>query len=139
MRQYILFLAVIYSFNSFSLTISGTYSAGIIPTTYNTYSSSCNGAATPLNITLPDGCWQVTGIDIVYQMTGTGSGWMSEQQSRVKCQNTEITEITYSGVGATSGTYSYNRTGVTIANGTFKGGTILVFEIQAWRTWEGTS
>ena len=139
MRQYILFLAVIYSFNSFSLTISGTYSAGIIPTTHNTYSSSCNGEATPLNITLPAGCWQVTGIDIVYQMTGTNDGWMSEQRSRVKCQNTAITESTYSGVGASIGTYSYNRTGVTIANGTFTGGTILVFELQAWRTWEGTS
>ena len=84
MRKYILFLATIYSFNSFSITISGTYSAGKIPTSFSAYSASCNGAATPLNITLPAGCWQVTGIDIVYQMTGTGSGWMSEQQSRVK-------------------------------------------------------
>ena len=145
MRKIHLFLFVIFcitfSFISHSLTISGTYSAGIIPTAYNAYSSSCNGAATPLNITLPAGCWQVTGITIVYQMTGTlpGDGYMSEQRSQVKCQNSGITESTYSGVGSSNGTYSYNRTGVTIANGTYTGGTILVFELQAWRTYDGSS
>lgn len=127
--------AVFYS-NGQSST--ATYNAGNIPTPITNYSAACNGPTTPLVVTIPAGA-SVTGIDISYDFTATGGAWMSEQRSRIHCQETGNTEITYNGTGGSSGgTESYNRTGVTIANGISATGT-LTFEMQAWRTWGGTA
>ncbi|HLF67620.1 MAG TPA: FG-GAP repeat protein, partial [Gammaproteobacteria bacterium] len=119
-------------------SVSATYTAGDIPTSFNAFDASCNGNNIILQLTMPAGdAYPVTGIDISYSMTALGSGQMDHQRSQIKCVNNNTKEATvYSGVGAAAGTYNYNRTGVTIANGTYAGGTVLSFELHAWRTVE---
>ncbi|TXK73424.1 GEVED domain-containing protein, partial [Mesonia sp. K4-1] len=121
-------------------TISATYSAGDIPTAYNAYDPTCNGASTALTVTLPPvtGSWEVVSVDIEYDMTAANVAYMSEQRSQVKFQNTGFIEPTESGTG-TGGTFSYSRTGLTFANGFYAGNTDLIFEMQAWRTWGDTA
>lgn len=127
-------------FNIKAATVSGTYNVGAIATNLSSYSSTCNGPATTLSVALPSGGpWLVTGIDVSYTMTAVSGAYKSEQRSKVYCQNTAIGESSFlSGVGATGGTYAYNRTALTIANGSYAGGTALVFEMQAYRTWGGS-
>lgn len=124
----------------FAASVSATYSSGDISTNYGSYSSSCNGPVTPLTVALPaGGPWSVTSVDVSYNMTAQGGAYKSEQHSKLYCQNTTTGEASYAaGVGSSSGTYSYSRNGLTIANGAFAGGTNLVFEIQAYRTWGGS-
>ncbi len=121
----------------FGATVSGTYTAGDIPTNNSSYSSTCNGPVTTLTINLPaGGPYIVSGVDVSYDMTAAGGAWMSEQQSQIYCQNTATDEGGYSsGSGLSGGTYSYSRTGLTLANNTYAGGTALVFEMRAYRTW----
>lgn len=142
-RPYILFLLLCFLIATYSInaqSISATYNAGDIPTSFNSFDPSCNGPSTTLTLTLPAGDnYTVTGIDVAYQMTALGSGFMSHQRSAVYCQNTDTGESTYSGAGDSNGTFPYSREGVNIANGTYTGGTQLVFEMRAWRTFEGTS
>lgn len=124
-----------------SSTISGTYSSGDIPTNYGSYSSTCNGPATVLNITLPasGGPWIVTAVDVTYDMLAQSSAWKSEQRSKIFCQNTSTGESNFiSGSGSSGGTQYYSRTGLNIANGSFVNGTVLTFEMQAYRTWGGS-
>ena len=119
---------------SFSQSASATYSAGDIPTDLTTYSGTCNGPVTPLVVTIPAGA-TVTGIDIAYTFTAINNAYLSEQRSRIHCQETGNTEATVNGPGtAAPGVQNYTRTGVTIANGVSATGT-LTFEMQAWRTW----
>jgi|GEM_PF-894632 len=136
-------LVVLLSFGqfSFALTITNTFNGGDIPTNNGNYDPTCNGAASPLTVSLPaGGPWVVTSVDVEYDMTSAGGGWMSEQQSQLFCQNTGLDEGTdFSGAGNNGGTQSYNRTALNIANGQFVGGTNLIFELQAFRTWAGTA
>jgi len=122
-------------------SVSATYTAADIPTSFNAFSPPCNGSSIQLQVVLPAGeSYPVTGINIAYSMTALGVGQMAHQRSQVKCVNTGLTETTvYEGVGAATGTYPYARQGVNIANGGFAGGTVLLFEIHAWRTVEGTA
>jgi len=118
------------------------YSAGDIPTSFNAYDPTCNGAATPLTAVLPaGGPWIVTSVDVEYDMTAlaTGDGYVSEQRSRLACQNTAVNEGAFINGSAIwgPGTDTYNRAGLTIANGQYNGGTNLIFELQAYRTWDG--
>ncbi|MCD4698803.1 MAG: hypothetical protein K8S16_21435, partial [Bacteroidales bacterium] len=110
---------------------SATYTAADIPTTYGTsHSPTCSGAAHPLTVTMPAGDYTITSVDVVYDMTSV-SAWMSEQRSRLACATTGTNEGTdYAGVGS-SGTYSYNRPGLTFANGDYSGN--LIFENWAFR------
>jgi hypothetical protein len=116
--------------------ISALYTAGDIPTDFNFQvlpgSSSCPGT---LSVSIPVGA-VITGVDVTYAMTGLNVGYMSEQRSQLRCvSNGGTSETTlYPGVGNTSGTYTYNRTGLTIANGVTGGGDIQ-FELHAGRTW----
>lgn len=121
-------------------SITATYTTGDIPTSFNTFDPSCNGNNIILSVTLPAGeSYTVTGMDISYSITALGGGQMAHQRSQVKCVNNNTTEATvYSGDGATPGSFAYNRTGVTIANGTYAGSTRLDFEMHAWRTVEVT-
>ena len=128
---------------SFGLVVTGTYSVGDIPTNNGGYDATCNGAATPLSISLPaGGPWIVTSVDVEYDITSpnAGGGWMSEQRSRLYCQNTTLDEgADFNGAGNNGGTQSYDRDNLTIANGQYAGGTNLVFELQTFRTWAGTA
>ena len=120
-------------------SISETFNIGDIPTSLNTFNPGCNGANTAIEITLPAGTsYTVTGIDIQYNMTSLNGGWMSDQRSRVFCENSNAIEAVNNGVGNSVGTYSYNRPNVDIGNGTYPGGTTLRFQMQAWRTFGDT-
>lgn len=133
LSNFILIFTISYSQNS----VVGIYPT-LIPTSYNTYDEGCNGPSAELKITLPPGeSFTVTGINIYYTMSAVGDGYMVDQRSKVKCVNTGITEPEYFGVGAFAGTYTYNRPGVGIANGTYAGGTELVFQFYGRRTFEG--
>jgi hypothetical protein len=120
-------------------SVSATYTAADIPTSFNAFSPPCNGSSIQLQLVLPAGeSYPVTGINIAYSMTALGVGQMAHQRSQVKCVNTGVTEsAVYEGVGSATGTFPYARLGVSIANGEYAGGTVLVFEMHAWRTVEG--
>jgi hypothetical protein len=122
-----------------SQSSSATYTNGDIPTFLGMYSSTCNGPLTKLAVPLPSGGpWTVTGIDIAYAMTAQANGKMVDQRSYIRCQNTSKSESTvYQGNGG-AGTYLYSRTNVNIANGSYPGGSILNFEMRAWRMALGT-
>ncbi|WP_294202418.1 T9SS type A sorting domain-containing protein [uncultured Chryseobacterium sp.] len=118
--------------------ISATYTAGEISTLFNnsgvtpTSATSCAGA---LSIAIPAG-YAVQSTSVSYTMTAAGGGWMSEQRSLLACTNNGSTETSVSsGTGSSGGTFSYNRTGLTIANDLT--GTVN-FEMRAWRTYGGS-
>ncbi|MEK8180761.1 T9SS type A sorting domain-containing protein [Flavobacterium buctense] len=116
--------------------MEATYTLGDINTEYNltptvTSLTNCPGS---LTLAIPAG-FQIASTDVSYTMTTASNGWMSEQRSLLVCTNTNTTEAAISsGVGATTGTYAYNRTGLTIANG-LSGN--VTFNLRAWRTYGG--
>jgi hypothetical protein len=116
-----------------------TYTTGPIPTDYN-FQSLPGASSSPASITVsipPDVI--IIGVDVSYTMTAISDGWMSEQRSWLRCTSpggageAQITQ----GVGGSEGTYSYSRTGLTIAN-EVKGGGDITFELHAGRTWGGS-
>lgn len=137
----ILFFIVMLPLMLSGQTISVTYSLGDIPTSRDNFQTTCNGPGTTIGIILPvGGPWQVTGVDIAYDMTAQNGGKMSEQRSQVHCENTSTTEATiYAGSGNAEGTLNYLRSNVGIANATFSGNTIILFEMRAWRTANGNN
>jgi hypothetical protein len=125
-------------------SVSATYNAEDIPTNLNSFDSNCGSPTPGLILTVPlpaGGPWEVTGIDVEYDMTAVtnSNAYMSEQFSRIQFQNNGISENTYTqGIGGSEGTYDYSRTDLQIANGIYPGATDLNFQMQAYRTW-GTS
>ncbi|HHN47422.1 MAG TPA: hypothetical protein ENN08_00545 [Bacteroidales bacterium] len=118
---------------------SASYVAGDIPTDYGFQSlpgkSTCPAS---LTVNIPPQAI-ISGVDVSYQMSAQNWGWMSEQRSQLRCVSTGGTsEATLAqGVGDAGGVYSYNRTGLDIANGVSGGGDII-FELHAGRTWGGS-
>lgn len=104
--------------------------ASSLPTTTST--TACPGL---LTVNIPAG-YQIASTDVAYNMSTVSNGWMSEQRSYLVCttNNTPEAAVT-SGVGGSVGTYSYNRTGLTIANGLTGN---VNFELRAWRTYGGS-
>ena len=121
-----------------SQSSTATYTAGNIPTNFNSYSAACNGPLTPLVVTIPAGA-TVTSVDVSYNFTApvAPNGWMSEQRSQIYCAETGNDEGGFiNGTGNSTGTLPYNRTGLTLANGVSATGT-LTFQMRAYRSWEG--
>ncbi|WNM18699.1 T9SS type A sorting domain-containing protein [Flavobacterium capsici] len=115
-----------------------TYTAGDINTEYTlneptiTSTTACTGT---LNVTVPSG-FQIGSTDVAYTMTTASNGWMSEQRTLLVCTTNNTTEAAItSGVGGTTGTYAYNRTGLSLANG-LSGA--VSFDLRAWRTYGGS-
>jgi uncharacterized protein (TIGR02145 family) len=135
-------LIMVLSMNSFAGSVTATYSAGDIPTTYITSASvsTSSRAVAPglLTVTIPAGNF-ITSVNVVYTMTATSLGYISEQRSFLRCTSTSGTdELTVSsGSGNSSGTYAYNRSNLTIANNVTGGGDIQ-FELHVFRTYGGT-
>ena len=123
-----------------SQSVSATYNAGHIPTSFLNYEPGCNGPNTVLSVALPaGGPWEVTSITVSYTMTAANNGWRREQRSQIYCQNTATLETdVYRSFENFEGVQSYERENVEIANGSYDGGTVLNFEMRAWRTWQGT-
>ena len=120
-------------------SISETYSNGDIQTDLNFQtlpgSSSCPGS---LTVSTPLGAI-ILGVDVSYNMTARNNGWKSEQRSQLKCVSPgglSEPEL-YSGSGNLTGTLSYNRNGLNIANGVEGGGDIH-FQLHAGRTFGGS-
>ncbi|NML57889.1 T9SS type A sorting domain-containing protein [Chryseobacterium cheonjiense] len=118
--------------------ISTVYTAGDINTQYNnsgvttTSTTNCAGG---LSVNVPAG-YKIKSTAVSYKMSTASNGWMSEQRSLLACTTNNATESTVaSGSGSSSGTYSYNRTGLTLANDLT--GTVN-FELRAWRTYGGS-
>lgn len=115
------------------------YNLGNIPTMYVTAApttASRSDQPGELSFTVPAG-HRITGVDISYSMLATNGAWMGEQRSFLVCPtNGETEPQVYSGVGSSTGTYAYNRTGLTLANNLT--GTV-VFELHAFRTWGNTA
>ncbi len=117
--------------------IKATYTEDEISTELNAYvttfsSTSCPGT---LSVSVPPG-YTIKNTAVAYNMATAGNAWISDQRSLLACitNNTAETAIT-TGSGASSGTYSYNRTDIPIANGLT--GTV-VFELRAWRIYGGS-
>lgn len=126
---------MLFSCHIYGQTITETYTDGDIPTNLSNFNDACNGPGTAIEIQLPEGGpWEVTGIDIVYDMTASGAGTMAEQRSLIYFQNLGAGEDTQSGSGSSTGTFSYDRENVAIANGIYAGETSLIFQMRAWRT-----
>ncbi len=114
-------------------TLSATYTSDI-PTSLSTYDNSCNGSSTILSLTLPEGDnYTVTNVTVSYNMNAQGSGWKSHQRSAIKFQNAGVQEADVAGVGDVSGVQMYSRS-ISLANGSYPGGTILIFQMLALRT-----
>ena len=68
-------------------------------------------------------------------MQTANNGWMSEQRSLLVCNTTGNAESALtSGVGGATGTYSYNRSDIHIADNATGD---VEFELRAWRTYGG--
>jgi PKD repeat protein len=121
------------------IAVSATFSSGHISTDYGFQTlpgqSSCPAT---LSVSIPSGA-AIVGVDVSYSMTARNQGWMSEQRSQLRCVSPGgISESAISqGSGNTTGTFSYSRNGLTIANGVTGGGNIS-FQLHAGRTWGGS-
>jgi hypothetical protein len=114
-----------------------TYTNGDINTEFSTTATvtSTNACPGTLTINVPAG-YYIASTDVAYTMTTASNGWMSEQRSLLVCTTNNTTEAALtSGVGGTTGTYSYNRTGLSIANNLTGN---VSFELRAWRTYGGS-
>ncbi|EJL76076.1 T9SS type A sorting domain-containing protein [Chryseobacterium populi] len=118
--------------------ISETYTLGDINTMFSsgtpdtTATTNCPGV---LTVNVPAG-YKIKSTSVSYTMTTAGNGWMAEQKSLLVCLNNSITEAAVtSGSGSTGGTFSYNRTNLTLANDLTGA---VNFELRAWRTYGGS-
>lgn len=117
--------------------ISASYTAGDIHTMFGSNISTTSTTICPgaLTITVPAG-YKIKSTDVSYAMSTAGNGWMSEQRSLLACLTNNTTEASVaSGSGSTTGTFSYNRTGLTLANNLTGD---VNFELRAWRTYGGS-
>ncbi len=123
-------------------TSSATYTLGDILTDHNTGPgpddfSDCPGT---LVVSIPSGA-VITGVDVYYEMTALGAGWMSDQRSRLVCTSTGgEAESSFATGGSVSGpgTVVYERTGLDLANDVEGGGNIS-FELHAFRIFGNAS
>jgi hypothetical protein len=117
--------------------VISTYTLGDINTEYNfspdtSTSTNCAGSVT---VNIPAG-YKVKSTGVSYNMTTASNGWMSEQRTLLICSTNGTAESSItSGAGQNGGTYSYNRTGLTLANDLT--GTVN-FDLRAWRTYGGS-
>lgn len=119
-----------------SNAVCATYTTGDIASDFSFtaigQTSTCPGS---IFLTVPTGMW-IDNISTSYDFTSTNSAYMSEQRSWLYCPTTLTGEpAVYAGVGSSTGTYSYTRTGIDIAN--HATGTVEI-QMHAGRTWGGS-
>jgi hypothetical protein len=118
----------------FDSTLAGTVVSDFNTNVTTSSVSSCPGN---LSVTIPVGA-VIDSVSVEYSITAAAGAFMSEQRSFLVCTSPGgVAEpAVYSGTG-TGGTFTYSRTGLTIANGVTGGGTID-FQLQNFRTWGGS-
>ena len=129
---------ILFSQIGFGQSSTATYSGGDIPTGDDGWpGTGVACTASTLQVNIPIGA-TVTGVDVAYNMTAATDGWMSEQRSQIYYLEGATYEGGYiSGLGNSTATYNYNRTGLSLADGVSNTG-ILTFEMHAYRTWGGS-
>jgi len=116
-----------------------TYTGGNIPTTLISGEVGLSARAISpglMSITVPAGK-MIDKLALKYTMVSTSPAWISEQRSFLLCCTNCVTETQVTaGEGYSSGSYHYNRRGLTIAYGL--SGTVD-FELHAFRTEESSN
>lgn len=115
-------------------TTTATYSAGDISTDSDNSRSLSTNSTCPgtLTVNVPAGRY-VTSVDVSYDMEALGFNFISEQWSYIECVTTSTKDNQISsGVGFTTGTQSYSRNGLNIANGVVPTGGVQ-FRLHAFR------
>lgn len=131
--------------NSGTCPVGAVYSLGAIESEHNTNPttstlSNCPGS---LTVTLPVGVI-IDSVSVSYSVTAGAGAWQNEQRSYVRCVSpggvaeSTVANASLLGAPSSAGTFSYNRTGLTIANGVSGGGNIT-FELHNFRTWGGSA
>jgi|GEM_PF-1532526 len=122
-------------FDDSKASASASYTSGDIASDrlfdqYLSY-STCPGY---LTVTIPVGA-TITSVDVEYDMRSNSGTAISNQRSRLVCSSAGgLSEMSVTnGVGNNTGTYSYIRTGLSVANNVTGGGDID-FELHAGRT-----
>ena len=114
-----------------------TYTTDDLPTLYNMDVTTGSATSCPgvLSINIPVG-YQISAVATSYQMTAQAGGYQSEQRSLLFCTTTNLGETNISNGPAvnTSGTASYNRTNLNIADGATG---LVTFHLRTWRSWGG--
>ncbi|MBO6186704.1 MAG: T9SS type A sorting domain-containing protein [Chryseobacterium sp.] len=115
--------------------VSATFTSNDISTAFASNeptvssTSSCSGT---LSLTIPSG-YKIASTKVNYTMTAQAGAYMSEQKSLLICTTNNSTESTISSAsGSSGGTFTYERTGLNLANDLV--GTVD-FQLHAWRTW----
>jgi len=94
--------------------------------------STCPGL---LSVTIPTGN-VIDSVTTFYDMSAVGGGWMAEQRSWLSSPTVSAGEAAvYNGAGSSTGTLSYNRTGISFANAASG---VVDFELHAGRSYGGT-
>ncbi|WP_419868921.1 T9SS type A sorting domain-containing protein [Chryseobacterium sp. CT-SW4] len=116
--------------------ISTTYTTGDLNTLYSSSPTSTSTTTCPgtLTINVPAG-YKIKSTDVAYSMTAQAGGWMSDQRSILICTTNNTSEYSLSTGTGSSGTLSYNRNNLNIANDLTGD---VSFELRAWRTYGGT-
>ena len=120
-----------------SQSVSATYNSGNIQTGDTSWPGNPTSCSTfTLTLSVPVGA-VVISTEVSYDFQARNSGLMSHQRSQIYCQETATDEGGYiAGTGASTGTQSYNRTGLTLANSVSTGS--YTFEMRAYRTVTGS-
>ncbi|MEL6986447.1 MAG: hypothetical protein AAGK97_01345 [Bacteroidota bacterium] len=109
-----------------------------IPSSIGVFDPDCSAnTSRRIIITLPAGeTFEITGIDISYEIQAVGSNIPALQQSRIRYREANVTEPQFYGSSnVTQGALEqYSRSNVDIANGSYAGGTKLTFEMELFRT-----
>ena len=127
----------------FGQSVTATFSSGDISTEKisSITTSATSACADTLDVSVPSGA-VITGVDVAYSMTAlsTNYAYMSEQRSFIRCVSTggTVEASVTSGVGSSSGTMTYARTGLSIANAVVSTGTVQ-FQMNAFRTYGGAA
>jgi hypothetical protein len=116
--------------------VCGTYTGGDISSD-DAFTSlpGTSACLATLSLTIPSGDW-IDSVDVYYEMTATGGGYMSEQRSWLYSPSTGLGEAGINnGSGGSSGTFTYSRNSLSFAN---TGVGTVDFEMHAGRTWGGS-
>lgn len=135
---FLILLCIIICISGFAQTsVITTYSAGdkALDQVFGITTASVSTCAATLNVTVPAGRF-VTGIDVEYDLTSNGFNWQEEQRSYLECVTTTTKEafVTFGPNISSSGTFSYVRNNVNIANGVVGAAGTLQFILHGFKT-----